>query len=80
MLLGQDAAEPNRKPVKPPRLTGTAVNRAENRTGGTGPGNGTEPEKPDRVVRAEPTDPSWGYLGPADHGKPWGSRLYSRWV
>ena len=52
----QDAAEPNRKPLKPPRLTGTASNRAENRTGGTGPGNGTEPEKPDRVVRAEPAE------------------------
>ena len=53
----QDAAEPNRKPLKPPRLTGTASNRAENRTGGTGPGNGTEPEKPDRAVRNEPAEP-----------------------
>ena len=39
----QDAAEPNRKPLKPPRLTGTASNRAENRTGGTGPDGPYEP-------------------------------------
>ena len=30
---------------------------AWSRTGGTGPGNGAEPEKPDRVVRTEPAEP-----------------------